>query len=52
MRLGAERVESAAQKKPLIRNRQIRGLLKQLNSDRVLTAEGGLTTVSYANTAC
>jgi hypothetical protein len=40
--------ESAAQKKSLIRNRQTRGLLKQLNLDRALTAEGGLTTVSYA----
>jgi hypothetical protein len=43
---------SAAQKKPLIRNRQTRGLLKQLNLDSMLTAEGGLTTVSYAKTAC
>ncbi len=51
-RLGAEGAESAAQKRPLIRNRQTRGLLKQLYLDRALTAEGGLTTVSYAKTAC
>jgi hypothetical protein len=47
----AEEVESAAQKAPDPEPPD-QGPLKQLNSDRVLTAVGGLTTVSYAKTAC
>jgi hypothetical protein len=50
--LGPKGLRVLHKKRPLIRNRQTRGLLKQLNLDRALTAEGGLTTVSYAKTAC